>query len=381
MSIISDPHDDSKPPIRSSRSRQTISLMVLVGVILAFAVLFYQVIRPMFLPLFLGAIFALLATPFQRWLVERGRMPTWLASLLIVLLIMLVVILPTTAGFFLTKGKVQQTIHTLEATAKDPESRDRLFEWVGQWVEVNPDELQDQALQLLRESEAILFQRAMKALGSVTAFLLGGLLFLVAAFFFLKDGEAILKAWEEITPLDPEQDRQIRLRFAVVCRGVVMSILLAALAQALVLGLGLVLLDVIFGIGLGPWIIVLVLAAGLLAMIPVIGPFVVWIPVAGYLFYDGQYVAAILLVLHGSIIVGNIDNLVRIMVLQGTAQMHPLMGLISILGGVQLLGVVGIFVGPIVAAVFVSLLRILRQQLTAMDRPPRESIATPGPAP
>lgn len=363
------PHDPGRTrfPERSSRSRQAISLLILAGVCLAFAVLFYQVIRPLFLPLFLGAVFALLAMPVQRSLIKRRRLPDWLAALIITIVVVLVVVIPTTAGFFLIKDQARSAIDQLEHAAMDPALRTRLLDFAGDRVPIDAEEFEDQVLRLLRDGEAILFQRAMKALGSATAFVIGSLLFLISGFFFLKDGERILRTWEDLTPLDLEQDRQIRGRFAEVCRGVVLAILLAAMAQSIGLGLWVALLDLIFGIGIGGWVFLIVPVTAIASMIPLVGPFVVWVPLAGYLLYEGKFLAAILLSLFGAVIIGNMDNLIRMMVLRGTAQMHPLMGLISILGGVQLLGVVGIFVGPIVAAVFVSLLRILRQQLVAFE--------------
>lgn len=357
------------PEERSSRSRQTISLMILAGVSLTFAVLFYQVVKPLFLPLFLGAVFALLAMPLQRELMRRFRLPDWIAALLVTILAVLVVVLPATGGFLLIKDQAQEAIDRMEQAAIDPDARAKLLALIGDYVPVDPETLEEDAVRLLREGEALLFQRAIQALGSATAFIVGALLFLISGFFFLKDGEEILRAWEELTPLNLEQDRQIRGRFAEVCRGVVLAILLAAMAQSIGLGLGISLLDMIFGIGIGPWVFLIVLLTAIASIIPLAGPFVVWIPLAIYLVIDGQYVAATILTLFGAVVIGNIDNLVRIMVLKGTAQMHPLMGLISILGGVQLLGVIGVFVGPIVAAVFVSLLRILRQQLVAFEKP------------
>ncbi|MEW4566265.1 AI-2E family transporter [Tautonia sp. JC769] len=353
---------------RPTRSRQVVSLVMLIGVSLTVAVLFYQVIRPLFLPLFLGAVFALLAMPIQRDLMRRGRLPDWLASLIITVVVVLVVVIPTTAGFFLIKDQAQRAIDQVEQAALDPAARERLLELAGDRLPIDTDTLEEQVVRFLRDGEALLFQRAMKALGSATAFVIGSLLFLISGFFFLKDGESILRAWEDLTPLDPEQDRQIRWRFAEVCRGVVLAILLAAMVQSIGLGIIIAILDLIFGIGIGPWIFLLMLLTAIAAMIPFVGPPVVWIPLAGYLFYDGKYAAAIILSVLGAVVIGNLDYLVRMMVLKGTTEMHPLMALISILGGVQLLGVVGIFVGPIVAAVFVSLLRILRQQLVAFER-------------
>ena len=70
------------------------------------------------------------------------------------------------------------------------------------------------------------------------------------------------------------------------------------------------------------------------------------------------------------IVVSNVDNLVRMAVLHGSAGMHPLLALVSGLGGLYQMGVLGVFIGPVVAGVFITLLRILKQQLDQFEAPP-----------
>lgn len=78
---------------------------------------------------------------------------------------------------------------------------------------------------------------------------------------------------------------------------------------------------------------------------------------------ERHYVAGAILIAVGVIVVSNIDNVVRMAVLHGSAGMHPLLALVSVLGGLYEMGVLGVFVGPVVAGVFLTLLRILKQQL------------------
>jgi predicted PurR-regulated permease PerM len=129
-------------------------------------------------------------------------------------------------------------------------------------------------------------------------------------------------------------------------------------------------LDLAFGLGLGSRIAPLVLLTAACAMIPILGAPAVWIPLDSWLFYHHQYVAGIILALHSLLIVSNVDNLARMLVLKGAAGMHPLLGLISVLGGIEFMGFIGVFIGPIVAAVFLSLLRIFKQQLEELESPP-----------
>jgi predicted PurR-regulated permease PerM len=107
----------------------------------------------------------------------------------------------------------------------------------------------------------------------------------------------------------------------------------------------------------------------LFALVPFVGPAIVWVPVCLYLaFFKEQTTAAIALACWGILVVGTIDNLVKAFVLHGQSQLHPLLALLSVLGGVQALGPVGIVVGPMVIALLQTLLSILQRELTHFDQ-------------
>ena len=367
--------EPTSPPTKSPRAalgnrvRQTVSLAVLAGVCLALAALFYQVVRPLALPLFLAAAFAMLAFPLHGRLTLHCGGRGWLSALLILFSLLVVLVVPTITGFLTSYRRALDAIDLLQRPTLDRSRSDELLNRAARLTRTDPEAIHARMIQALRDGERLLFQRALQAVGDLFSFGLAVLLFLVSTFFFLRDGPAIVKAWDRLTPLDLEQDRKIRRRFADVCRGVLLSTILAALAQTLVVGGGLVLLDLAFGLDLGRWIPLLVVLTAVGAMIPVLGATAVWLPLGLWLLYQRHYAAGILLIILGTVIVSNVDNLVRMRVLKGTAGMHPLLTLISVLGGVELMGVIGAFIGPIVAGVFVALLLILKQQLDEIEGP------------
>jgi predicted PurR-regulated permease PerM len=132
-------------------------------------------------------------------------------------------------------------------------------------------------------------------------------------------------------------------------------------------------------LGLARWMVLLILLSFICAMIPMLGAPVVWLPLSAWLIYQQQYVAGVSLALIGMLIVSNVDNLVRMLVLRGSAGLHPLLALVSVLGGIQQMGMIGAFIGPVVVGVFVTLLRILKQQLDTFEiasTPPDEPHST-----
>jgi predicted PurR-regulated permease PerM len=143
-------------------------------------------------------------------------------------------------------------------------------------------------------------------------------------------------------------------------RAVVVATLLSAFAQGLLAGVG------FYFAGLQSVFLLMVLAM-LLAMVPFVGTTLVWVPACLWLyFYEGRTLAAILLAIYCGAVVSLADNVIKPMVLHGRSNLHPLLALLSVLGGVQALGPIGIFIGPMVVAFLQTLLNMLHTELNSM---------------
>jgi predicted PurR-regulated permease PerM len=103
----------------------------------------------------------------------------------------------------------------------------------------------------------------------------------------------------------------------------------------------------------------------LLAIVPVLGAFVVWIPTACVLALDGRWGHAALLIFWGSVVVGSIDNFLYPLLVGNRVKLHTVPALIAIIGGVSLLGASGLIVGPVVMAVTASLLDVWRARVSS----------------
>lgn len=202
--------------------------------------------------------------------------------------------------------------------------------------------------------------------GATTAFvgklLLGLLIMIVSVFFFLLDGPVMTQAVMRLSPLDDRYERELIHEFDSISRAVVVATLLSALAQGILAGFGYWLA------GLDSLFLLIVLTA-LMAMVPFLGAAAIWLPVSLWLyFYEERTLAAVLLIVYGMLFVSMADNVIKPMVLHGRARLHPLLALLSVLGGVQALGPIGILVGPMVVAFLQTLLNILHRELSSMDK-------------
>jgi predicted PurR-regulated permease PerM len=165
-----------------------------------------------------------------------------------------------------------------------------------------------------------------------------------------------------LSPLDDTYERELLKEFDGICRAVVTATLLAAVVQGLLAGFGFWLagLDSVF---------LLMLLTTVFAMVPFVGAATVWVPASLWLyFYDDQFWPAVLLAIYGAAIVSTSDNIIKPLVLSGTSNLHPLLALLSVLGGVQVMGPIGIFVGPMIVVFFKTMLDILQRELTSIER-------------
>ncbi len=112
-----------------------------------------------------------------------------------------------------------------------------------------------------------------------------------------------------------------------------------------------------------PSSLLLGLAAGFASIIPVVGSALVWGPVAIYLLVSGALWKGVFLLIWGTVVVSSVDNVLRPWVVAGRVELHPLVLLFFILGGVEAFGFLGSFLGPVVASVLAALFAMLREEL------------------
>ncbi|MFN7875420.1 MAG: AI-2E family transporter [Pirellula sp.] len=202
--------------------------------------------------------------------------------------------------------------------------------------------------------------------GDSVAFLIrlviGASILLVALYFFFCDGPAMMRTIMDLSPLDDKYELELLAEFDRVSRAIVLATLLSALAQGLTAGLA------YYVVGLDS-LVLLIAVTSTCALIPFVGTAIVWVPVCIFLAaYQENYYAAIGVAIWGFLVVGSVDNLIKILILHGQSQLHPLLALLSVLGGIQTLGPVGILVGPMVVVLLQTLLGILRHELARFNK-------------
>jgi predicted PurR-regulated permease PerM len=151
-------------------------------------------------------------------------------------------------------------------------------------------------------------------------------------------------------------------QFDGITRSVVVATLLSAFVQGILLGAG------FYVAGVGS-VFLLTALAMLLTLVPFVGSAIVYVPVCLWQFgIEGRTTSAVLLGIYSLTIAVTIDNVIKPMVLHGRSNLHPLLALLSVLGGVQALGPIGILVGPMVVAFLQTLLNMVHSELNNMAK-------------
>ena len=346
-----------------------VSLGIIIGLVAVFGLLSLRVMSSFLLPLLLAAMLVVIFGPLHRWMLHRVRGPEWVSAALTTAFILLLVLVP----FFLlvsrAGGDAVAMLRSPTGVKLDPAVLEGLVATVNDATGLHLTAAQVNA-ELRKLAEEWIGPIAAGAPVMIVKAIIGLVVMTVSLFFFLADGRRMIDAVTRLIPLDTRYQWQLLDEFEEVSRAVVSSTLLAATVQAVLAGLG-------FYVAGMKSVFLLTLLTFFGALIPFVGAAAVWGSVSLYLlFFVKDSWAAAGVAIWGATVVSTIDNVIKPIVLHGQSKLHPLLALLSVLGGVGALGPIGIFVGPIVVAFLQAALTMLQAELGSMAEADAASPAT-----
>lgn len=340
-------------------------LLPIVGFLLLVVVLAFLVFRFFILDFVVAASIALLLAPLQKRVAAALGGREALAAGLLVVLATLVIFVPVLSSLLILGNQAGALVAWLLPRLAPGE----LQKVLRVWLEQHPL-LADWGFDVTRPSGVPILADALQRLAAganglvqatvarFTAALLDILLFLLMLFFLLKDGLGLRREFSRVSPFSDAQEKQIFDHISRTVKGVLQAMVVVPIAQGVVAGLGFW----FFGL---PAPLVWGVGVVFAAFVPILGSPLGWVPAAVYLYYNGTGRAAIGLALYGLIVISGIDNVIKPLILHGAAQIHPLLGFLSILGGVLAFGPLGFLVGPVVLSLVLSAIRIYRDDVLA----------------
>jgi predicted PurR-regulated permease PerM len=333
--------------------RESVGKMVLLILVLFISAVFVVMIRKFLLAVLMAGIFSALAHPLYSRLMKwmRGNKP--LASVATLLIYVFVLLIPTGFLFGIVTSqaiKVGQTVTPwVQAQIAEPAHFSEFLSSLPFYEQLEP----------YRE---VIYQKAGEAVGATSRFLIDGLssatlgtvnfvfmlfIFLYTMFFFLSDGERLLNKILYYLPLEDQDERRMLDRFTSVTRATLKGTAVIGVLQGALAGAAFAVVGIPSAAFWGTVMTVL-------SIIPGIGSALVWGPAAIILAASGGWIKAIGLALFCGLVVGSLDNFLRPRLVGRDTEMHDLMILFATLGGLMMFGVLGFIIGPVVAALFVT---------------------------
>jgi len=333
---------------------------LLFALLLGLLYLSFLLIKPFLTAIILAVVVAYFFHPIYKAIrfIVRWRA---LASILTILLVLALVIVP---AIFIGTSLASQAKAEYELLAgmNIPE---RLNETVSSLgidtalanVGLSVSNVMDSAVQAGRDYFVI---STPDLLTKTTGIVIGFFVFFFLLFFAFKDGESWVAAAKEATPLEPEHKERLFERIQSVTRGVLYGQFLSAVIQGLAGGL----MFYFFGIPNAVlWGVIMVV----LSFIPMAGTPFVWAPIAIIELLRGHYVPGIGILVVGTIVVMNVDNVLRPRLIGKHAHLSTPMVMLGVIGGLLLFGLTGLILGPLILALLQTTLLFYQEHGDAID--------------
>ncbi len=338
------------------------ALMALIFYVAAvMAVLLFRIVQPFLGPIAWAIFLAFLLQTPQRRLARAWGGRASLAAFVLTLLTLLLLVGPLTllGGTFATQARALVT--NLQAWVANLQIRSfadlttlpatqRVFGWLERHVAISADQLRDWAAagaqKVLEPVAAMGGQFVLGAVGTLVSFTV----MLFVLFFLVRDGAGMARMALRLIPLAPDRKQRLAHHMEEVTRAVVFGTVATAVLQGTLVGIG-------FAIAGLPSAVVFGVVAAVLSVVPFGGTALVWVPGAAWLWLQGEAGWAIFLAVWGAALVGTVDNFVRPMLISGRTEVPTLAVFVGVLGGLSAFGLVGLFLGPLVIALAIALLR------------------------
>ena len=332
-----------------TRFRQAF-LLVLVAVI---SIGFVAMIREFLLTILLAAIFTGLSYPMYEWLVRRfnGRAALAAIGTLLVLVTLVVAPLLAVLGAGANEAlRVSEVVRPhIERIVQRPGEFNRRLRAVPGYHYIEPYRAQlfTKAGELVGSASTFVFGALSATTRASAVFIFHFVILLYTMFFFLLDGPGLLRGVMEYLPLTDVDKERMLDKFVSVTRATLKGTILIGIAQGILGGLAFWAVGIDGAIFWGTVMTVL-------SIIPGIGGALIWVPAAIILMTTGEVWRGLGLAAFCGLVVGSVDNLLRPLLVGRDTQMHELLIFFSTLGGLLMFGMMGFIVGPILAALFVT---------------------------
>ncbi|MEA2162225.1 MAG: hypothetical protein QOK37_352 [Thermoanaerobaculia bacterium] len=340
---------------------------VIFFALLALGILYaaFVILEPFLAPIMLGAVLATVTFPLYRRIRDALHGANRAASVMLILItftvllpafliIMLLVQEANVVVKHLQSGDIERTLQRIDISNRMP--------WLKRVAPdfdpaaINPSHV---IIPVVRQAPAWIAAHGAAVVGSIAGLVIALFLVLLSAYFFYVEGETIVAEAAALSPLPARYNAQFAENFKGVIDATFRGQVITSVTQGIFIGIGLAIAGI-------PGAILWGAVATVLSLLPVVGSAVVWIPAALYLYVaasigDQSYFGAIFLTVWGVIVVPVIEHVIRPWAMKGKMQLPAIPLLVSVLGGMEAFGFVGLVVGPLVFSLLMSVIDIYKR--------------------
>ncbi|MES3004772.1 MAG: AI-2E family transporter [Patescibacteria group bacterium] len=322
-----------------------------MGALFIVTVIIFLIFLPFFEVILLSIIFAVALEPLHKRLTRKLNGRNGLAAILVVILFAVVIITP---AVFLSTQVMSESKGLYDSLVSGDAN---FLESVTSAIEKPIQKIYPGFYLDIREYVSfgadIVTSHLSSILSSVISIVTGIILIFISLYFFLKDGRSFKKVLIDLSPLSDKYDEHIWDKVKTSITATVSGVILVAIVQGLLAGFGLWL----FGI---PSATLWGSIAAIASLVPGLGTAIVFIPAVIYMLVIGNTPYAIGLVIWGGVIVGLVDNFLTPYLYSRKVEIHQLIMLFAVLGGLIAFGPIGFLFGPIALSLFFSMIEIYR---------------------
>lgn len=324
----------------------------------------WLILAPFIDVLMWAVVLVIVFYPVHLRILAKTRKPN-LAAVLSCLLVIVAILLPlalVTIAIVRDATDVAQALQQRRGELLNPDPNSligRSVQWAGKYVNVDRVASQEYLAERLQGVSGAVARRTLNVVGGAVGAIVQIFFVIFTMFYLFRDGDELRLGVRRLLPLERWQAHDVFVRTKEVIQASIYGSLVIAAIQGVLGGLAFWILGVPSALLWGAVMI-------LLCMIPMAGAFLVWVPAAIYLLATGHWIKALILTIWGAVVIGSIDNVLRPKLVGGRTRMHELIVFFSVLGGIQVFGVLGIVAGPAVAALAMALFEVWKRSRTVV---------------
>ena len=343
--------------------REHIALVIFVALIAITIFLFYSIFKPVLASIIWGAVLAGIFYPLNAVFIRR-RLRDNLRATIMCIIVVAVIIVP---AVFLTIGLIGEASSSLPKLRQAIDEgqldfllkphtygwNEKLKDFLGDYVDASNLDIESIIVNNVQRLSTFLLQQFSNLVGNFSLAIVSFAFAVLSMFFFFRDGDRLVVRLKDLLPMSEDLKQNLTRRLKEVIEASIYGQVLVAAIQGVLGGL------IFWTTGL-PSPIFWGTVMAMLSLIPIVGPYLVYLPAGVILIVSGSWIRGVIVLALGLVVVSQSDNILRPMIVSNRTKIPTLALFFSILGGIKLFGLLGIILGPVVVSIIFTLIEVYR---------------------